>query len=528
MDRRTLIKAAAATGLAAALPGRAFAQSAKTLRIASMTAPTSLDPHFHDNFNSTQALLQLYQPLLGQSETSGLIPYLATEWKALDGLTWEIKLRQGVTFHDGTPFEPEDIVFSFERVPTVKNAISPFTANVRNVTKIDIVSRDTVRFTLATPDPLFNYKLCQVCMLSRKLHANATLEDFNSGKLAIGTGPYKLVSFTPGERLKLVANPGYWGGKPAWDEVDIRYMLEAGGRMAALRAGEVDLIDNVPVQDVATLKQDPKISLFSQDAFLTIFFYLDSVRDESPFVFDNAGKPLKSNPLKDPRVRRALSLAIDRQGVVNRLLLGQGTPADQFAGLLVPDRAPGLKPLSTQVDQAKKLLAEAGYPDGFRLTIHGPNGWFASDANVLQAVAQSLTRIGVKTQVEVLPPAVVQTNTRKRAYSMVLSAFNGPYALISLRFVTMTPDAAAGNGSYNSFEYSNAALDTAMKTALVEMDTDRRKAEIAKAMNALIDDMGLIPIFFTKTNWAGRKDRVIYRGNPMSRTSAFYAEPVAP
>ena len=526
MDRRTFIKAASATGLVAATPGRLLAQSAKTLRIASTTAPTSLDPHFHDAFTSTQALLQIYQPLLGQSETSGLIPYLATEWKAIDGLTWEIKLRQGVTFHDGTPFEPEDIAFSFERVPNVKGAISPFSANVRNVTKIEILGRDTVRFTLATPDPLFNYKLCQVCMLSRKLHANVTLEDFNSGKAAIGTGPYKLVSYTPGERLKLTANLSYWGEKPAWNEVDIRYVLEAGGRMAALRAGEVDLIDNVPVQDIATLKEDRNISVFGQDAFLTAYFNIDSARDESPFVFDNDGKPLKPNPLKDARVRRALSLAIDRQGIVNRLLLGQGTPADQFAGLLVPDRAPGLKPLPTQVDQAKKLLAEAGYPNGFRLTIHGSNGWFAGDANLLQAVAQSFARVGVKTQVEVLPTAMLQTNTRKRAYSMALAAFNGPYALISLRFVAMTPDAEAGNGSSNAVQYSNAALDAAMKTALVEMDTGKRKVEIAKAMNALIDDMGLIPIFFTKSNWAGRKSHLVYRGNPMARTSAFYAEPV--
>lgn len=526
MDRRDFIKGAAATGLVLASSARLHAQEGRTLRIASTISPTSLDPHFHDAFTSTQGLLQIYQPLLGQDETSALVPYLATEWKAIDELTWEIKLREGVTFHDGTPFEPEDIVFSFERVPNVQGAIAPFTANVRDVQKIDIVSRDTVRFTLGKPDPLFNYKLCQVCMLSRKLHADATLADFNSGRVALGTGPYKVASFTPGDSLKLVANADYWGGKPAWDQVDIRYILEAGSRIAALRAGEVDLIDNVPVQDVASLRDHPEIELFSQDAFLTIYLSVDSGRDESPYVFDNAGNPLKENPLKDPRVRKAMSLAIDRRGIVDRLLVGQGTPADQFAGLLVPDRAPDMEPLPVDVAQARQLLAEAGYADGFRLTVHGPSGWFASDAAIVQALAQSFTRIGITTSVEVLPTAMLQTNARNGDYTCFLSAFNGPYALISLRFVTMTRDQEKGNGLSNLSGYSNPALDAAMASALVEMDADKRRAYIAEGMHALIDDMGLIPVLFTKANWAGRKGRVVYRGNPMSRTSAFYAEPV--
>lgn len=525
MDRRDFLKAAAATGMVMAASGRAFAQDTRRLRIAATVTPTSLDPHLHDSFTSTQSLLQIYQPLLGQDDTSGLVPYLATDWKPIDDLTWEIKLREGVTFHDGTPFEPEDIIFSFERVPNVEGAIAPFTANVRDVQAIEIVDRTTVRFTLGSPDPLFSYKLCQVCMLSRKIHADATLADFNSGKLAIGTGPYKLVSFTPGEMLRLTANEDYWGDKPGWDEVETRFLVEAGTRIAALRAGEVDLIDNVPVQDIEALADNPDIALFSQNAFLTVYLGVDTQRASSPYVFGNDGKPLAENPLKDQRVRKAMSLAIDRAGIVERLLKGQGTPADQFAGVLVPDRATDTEPLPTDADAARALLAEAGYPEGFRLTIHGSNGWFASDAGILQAVAQGLTRIGIRTEVEVLPTAMLQTNARKKDYSVHMAGFNGPYALISMRFCAMTPDAERGNGLGNLYENSNPAVDAAMSKALVEMDTDARKALLAEAMHALIDDAALIPILFTKTNWAGRKDRVVYHGNPMSRTSAFYAEP---
>ncbi len=526
MDRRSFLMTTAATGLllGSSLPLRA--QGSTTLRLAITAAPASLDPHFADSFTSTQSLLQIYQPLLGQDNTSALVPYLATEWKPVDELTWEIKLREGVVFHDGTPFEPEDIVFSFERVPNVQGAIAPFTANVRDVKKIDIVDRTTVRFTLGSPDPLFAYKLCQVCMLSRKIHADAVLNDFNSGKVAIGTGPYRLESFSPGESLRLVANETYWGGKPAWDRVEARFVVEAGSRIAALRTGEVDLIDNVPVQDVATLRENPDIALFSQDAFLTVYLALDTVREVSPFVFDNNGRPLDRNPLQDVRVRRAMSLAIDRQGIVDRLLIGQGTPCDQFAGLLVPDRAQGLSPLPTDVAEARRLLADAGYPDGFRLTIHGPNGWFTSDVGILQALAQSFTRVGIRTEVETAPVTVIQTNARKREYSANILAFNGPYALISLRFVGMTPDPERGNGLSNVYGNSVPALDAAMTKALVEMDAGKRRELVAEGMHALLDQLPLIPILFTKTNWAGRKDRVIYNGNPMSRTSAFYAERV--
>jgi peptide/nickel transport system substrate-binding protein len=526
MDKRQFLQFAAAQGALATLPMPAFAQGVKELRMAIAVAPTSLDPHFQDVFTNTQALLQVYQPLLGQDPTGALIPYLASSWKTVDDTTWEVKLRPGVKFHDGTPFEAEDVAFSFSRVPNVPGAIAPFTANVRDIKAVEVVSPDTVRIKLGAPDPIFDYKLGQVCMLSRKLHANAVPADFNSGKLAIGTGPYKFGAFTSGEKLELVANADYWGGKPAWDKVGVKYIVDPGARIAALKAGEVDLIDGVPVQDIASLQSDAKVALFSSPAFLNVYLVLDGTRDSTPFILDNAGQPLKKNPLQDVRVRKALTLAVDRAGIVSRLMAGQGSVADQLAGLPVPDRVTGLPPLKQDIEQAKKLLKEAGYPDGFRLTIHGPNGWFANDTKVIQAVAQGFSRIGVKTEVEVLPTAVLQSRAKTRSFSVSMSAFQSAYALVVLRYTAMTPDAAAGNGTSNLTHYSNAKIDKLMTGALKEMDPAKRKAMTQEAMREYMADAAMIPLFYTKPNWAGRKDRVVYSANAMSRTSAFYARPV--
>ena len=525
MDKRQFMQLALAQGALSMVPGAAFAQGARELRFGISVAPTSLDPHFHDLFTNTQALLQIYQPLLGQAPNGTLIPWLATSWKVVDDTTWEVKLRQGVKFHDGTPFEAEDLAFTYARVPNVPGAIAPFTSNVRDIKGVEIKSPDTVHIKLGAPDPLFDYKMCQVCMLSRKVHANATTADFNSGKLAIGTGPYKVAAFTPGEKLDLVGNPDYWGGKPDWDKVNAKYIVDAGARIAALKAGEVDLIDAVPVQDIASLQADRKLTVFSSPAFLNIYLTLDSAREVSPFVFDNNGQPLKKNPLQDVRVRRALMVAVDRNAIVNRLMAGQGTVADQLAAVPVSDRAPGMPPLKQDIDEAKRLLKQAGYPDGFKMTVHASNGWFANDSKVAQAVAQGFSRIGVKTDVEVLPTAVLQSKARGREFSCVLTALQSAYVLVLLRYAAMTPNTATGDGALNHMHYSNPKIDTLMTSALKEMNLDKRKAMTNEAMREYMADAGMIPLFNIKSNWAGRKDRVIYSADAMSRTSAFYAKP---
>ncbi len=501
--------------------------AARTLNIATITPPSALDPHFHNTSNNNQALRQIFDSLVRFDNTGQLHPGLALSWKPLDELTWEIKLRPNVRFHDGTPFEAEDVAFTVARAPTVPNSPAAFTPYVRNIAAVEVVDPLTLRIRTKAPNPMMDWDLVFVLMLSRKVHGpEPTTADFNSGRLAIGTGPYRLVNFTHGERLELARNPEYWGGAEPWERVMTRYIPNAGGRVASLLTGEVDLIDGVPYQDIPRLQRDDRIALFGADSITSVYMFPDSVRDQAPFVSDRAGNPLPQNPLRDQRVRQALSMAINREALVERLYQGQGRAADQFASPPAQHRIPDVPVLPFDPPRARALLAEAGYPQGFRLTIHGPNGFFSGDDNLLQAIAQGFTRIGVETQVEVLPPATLFTRATNREFALFMSYLSSDTAINYLRQVVMTRDAARGTGPFNRQRYSNPAVDEPAAEALRTMDETRRAALTVQASRALRDDLGVIPLLYLRYNWATRKDRVRYAPSHRGYTSAMWARPV--
>ncbi len=518
--RSTLLLAAAA---ALALAAPATAQ--RSLTIGAQSAPSGMDPHYHSANNNNAILRQIFDPLVDFNTRGELVPALAESWRPINDLTWEFRLREGVRFHDGTPFTAEDIGFTFARVPTVPNSPGPFTPYVRSVAGVEVVDGRTVRITTREPNPFLDWDLSLVTILSRRLHANATLADFNSGRAMVGTGAYRHLAYTQGERHEIARNPGFWGRQPAWDRVTMRFISNAGARVATLLAGEVDLIDFVPVQDVPRLAADPRIAVFGADSNGTAYLFPDAMREQSPFVSDRQGRPLPRNPLRDARVRRALSLAINRQGIVDRLLSGQGRPAEQFAAPAVADRAPDMPPIPYDLDQARRLLAEAGYPDGFRITFHGPNGWFASDAEVAQAIAQGWTRIGVETRVEVLPPPNLFTRATAREFSLFMTTYTSSIAANTLRQVVMTKDPRTGAGPFNRQHYSNPALDAPLAEALRTMDPPRRNALTAQAMRIAIEDAAVIPIFYLRVSWAGQRARVRYDASPSWYTSALLASP---
>lgn len=216
-----------------------------------------------------------------------------------------------------------------------------------------------------------------------------------------------------------------------------RYIPQGGSRTAALLSGEVDLIDYVPVQDVPRLQQDPRFSVFQIDSITFVYLAPDAMRESSPFVTDKQGKPLLANPLADRRVREALSLAIPRQQIAERLYSGLASPADQFAAPAAEHRLEGLSPLPFDAARARALLAEAGFGQGFRLTLHGPNGFFPSDDNLLQAIAQGFSRIGIEAQVQTLPPANLFTRATNRDFSMFMTYYSSYTSLIPLRNVVI-------------------------------------------------------------------------------------------
>jgi len=527
MIRQTVISLATAlaTLLLASHPlWPALAQ--RTLTIGAQTPPSALDPHYHNTQQNSQIARLVFEPLFELDNKAQFHPRLARSMRMLDDLTWEVKLNTAARFHDGTPFSAEDIAFTFARVPTVPNSPALYTAAVRTIRAVEIVDEETVLLRTSEPNPLMRWDMASPVILSRKIHGPApTTAEFNSGRLMVGTGPYRFASWQQGERIELTRNPDWYGPAEPWDRVTYRYIPQPAARSAALLSGEVDLIDYVPVQDVPRMRDDPRLALFQVDSITFVYLFPDSMRETSPFVSDKAGRPLPANPLADRRVREALSLAIPRQQIAERLYQGLASPTDQFASPSAEHRIEGLPTLPFDPARGRALLAEAGYPQGFRLTIHGPNGHFIGDDNLLQALAQGFTRIGVETQVQALPPPMLFTRATNREFSVFMTYFSSYTTLNPLRQVVMTRNPELGHGPFNRQRYSNPAVDGPLAAALTTMDEARRRDLTQQAARALLEDKGVIPVVNLRNTWAGRRDRVVYDPSPGNLTQPTLARP---
>jgi len=483
---------------------------AANLTIGLGTDVTALDPHYHNLTPNNNVASHVYGYLVERNEKSQMIPGLATEWKAIDPTTWEFKLRKGVKFHDGSEFTAADVVASIDRVPKVANSPSPFTAYTKQITKIDVVDPYTIRFKTAQPYPLMPSDMTQVAIINKQF-ASATTDDFNSGKAAVGTGPYKLVKFTKGDRIELARNDAYWGGKTPWDKVTLRIVTQDAARVASLLAGDVQVIENVPTSDVAKLKQDKKLSIFRQTSDRLMYVHLDSDRNVTPTVTAKDGKPLDKNPLKDARVRKALSKMINRPAIVERVMESEAIPAGQ----LVPDFLFGatknLKVEAYDPEGAKKLLAEAGYPDGFKVTLHATNNRYVNDSRIAQAIAQMWTRAGVPTEVVAMPSATFFPQATDLKFSTMLVGWSTGTgeSSSSLKALLMTFNRDKGFGTANRGRYSNTKVDALTEDAMMTVDDVKREAYLQRAAELAIGDTGLIPLHFQISLWATR-DGITY------------------
>jgi len=345
---------AAAVVLALAASGPTAAQE---LRIAVAADVTSIDPHFFNLFPNNNIAEHIFSKLVEMDADSHMIPALATSWKAVDATTWEYKLRKGVKFTDGSEVTAEDVKFTLDRVPNIPNSPGPFTAYTKAITSVEIVDPYTIRFKYAAPSPLSPNDMSTIYIVSKKAATVMATEDFNSGKAAIGSGRYKLVRYVNGDRVELVRNDAFFGEKPYWQKVTFRIIKNEAARVAALLSGDVDAIEQPPTADLPKIKADPKFTVSSKISHRVIYFNFDHLQRQSPFITAKDGKPLDKNPLLDLRVRRAISKAINRPAIAERVMEGQAIPSGQ----LVSDRlfgfVPGLKADAYDPEGAKKLLA---------------------------------------------------------------------------------------------------------------------------------------------------------------------------
>ena len=487
---------------AATLPTRA-----QTLTIASSAPVTSMDPHYHTLTPNISAHGHIFEKLIDLDPAGHMIPGLALSWTLRDDKTWEIKLRDA-KFHDGTPFTAEDVAYTLARVPKVKNSPASFQIYTRAVVATEIVDPHTILLKTATPYPLLPSDLLQVFMIPHTLGPDPSTEDFNSGKDVNGTGPFRFVSYQPGNRIEMERNDAYWGPKPHWAHVDYRMISNDAARTASLLAGDVDIIEFVPPADLSKLRHDSRVTLSEIVSNRSIYLWLDhSHTGTMPEITGPNGETLDKNPLKDLRVRQALSLAINRAGIVERVMEGAALPTKQYLPPGNSNHVDDLLPDPYEPERAKTLLKEAGYPNGFRIVLHGPNDRYVNDAKIVQAVAQMWQRIGVQTTVDTMPWSSYATRAGKQEFAAFLLGWgvNSGEGTNPLRAQIATWNPQRGLGTANRGRYSNPEVDALLDTAMSTMDQAARDKIVLRTMKLAMDDVPVIMLHLQKNIWATRK-----------------------
>jgi peptide/nickel transport system substrate-binding protein len=495
---------AVAAALALALPA-----AAKTLRWSSQGDILTMDPHAQNEGLNNSVSDHIYEPLVTRGKDLKIEPCLALSWERTAPTTMRFKLRPDVRFHDGTPFTADDVVFSIERALAPTSNFSPYMQGITGARKVDDL---TVEITTKGPNPVLLPQLTEVRMMSRAWAAKHNVlkpQDFKNNeetyaaRNANGTGPFVLKSRQPDVRTVLVLNSNWWGKMEGnVNEIVYQPIKQGATRLAALLSGEIDFVLDPDVQDIPRLKRDPKVRILEGNENRTIFFGMDQWRDELQYS-SVKGK----NPFKDKRVREAFLLAIDHQAIRSQVMRGLATPtavmfAPQVDGydksldvVKKPDRA-----------RARKLLAEAGYPQGFDVTLDCPNNRYINDERICQAVAAMLAQVNVKVRLNSMPRATYFPKIQKFDTSFYMLGWGVPTfdSLYSLQSLLRTVVPGTGDGNFNLGKYSNPKVDAAVDALKTEVDPARRKALTREALAIHQADVGHIPLHHQVIPWAMR------------------------
>ena len=479
---------------------------AEDLTVGLSSPITSLDPHFANNSPNKAVARHFFQALLQFDEKLEVAPALATAWRRVGDTTWEFQLRPNVQFSDGSPFTANDVVASFERAPNVPNSPASLALFTRSIKQVSVIDPLKVRIETKYPDPLLPMMLPEILILPAA-SKSASTNEFNTGKAMIGSGPFIFGAHLPGDRIIMKRNDKYWGKPADWEKVTLRFISNEGGRVAALLSGDVDLIENVPPDLIAKVKQSGAFHVVQSRPALPVYLGLDMGRDVTPFVTGNNPAPgPKANPLLDKRVRQALSYAIDRKAISERIMSGTTAPAGQMLVTGLFGTSGKLAPMPYDPKKAKALLTEAGFPNGLTLTLHGPNDRLANDSRVIQAIAQMWTRAGIVTKVEVMPWNVYFSKTTRREFSIYMMSSGAVSEMATaLNSVAVTHDLPNGRGVNNRGRYSNPQVDDLVNTAFLTLDDAKRKDLLARASEIAMEDVAVMPLYFYSFSIASPK-----------------------
>jgi peptide/nickel transport system substrate-binding protein len=497
----------------------AGAAEAKTLRWSSQGDLVTVDPHAQNEGFTNAFLDQIYETLVTRGRDLKVEPCLATSWQVVNATTMRFKLRPNVKFHDGTPFTADDVVFSIQRALADTSNFKPYLAGVKEARKVDDL---TVDILTDGPAPVLVPQLTEVRIMSRAWctkHNVTKPQDFKAkeetyaSRNANGTGQYILKVREADVKTVAVLNSNWWG-KPEGnvDEIVYQPIKQDSTRLAALLSGEIDFVLDPPPQDIPRLKQDPKIKVVEGMENRTIFLGMDQWRDEL------LGSNVKGkNPFKDKRVREAFQKAIDLNAIKTQVMRGLSVPTAVMYAPQVDGYPKELdKVKAPDREGARKLLADAGYPQGFEIQLDCPNNRYVNDEKICVAVAGMLAQINVNVKVNAMPraqyfPKIQNYDTSFYMLGWGVPTFDSQYALQSL-VRTVVPKTA--DGDYNFGKYSNAKVDEAIDKLKTEIDPKKRAALALEASRIHQAEIGHLPLHFQVIPWAMRSNvSVVHRAD---------------
>jgi peptide/nickel transport system substrate-binding protein len=491
---------------------------AKSFRWSSQGDFLTADPHAQNEGINSLVSYHFYERLTARDRELGLVPSLATSWEQVNATTWRFHLRKGVKFHDGTPFTADDVVFSIERAQLPSSNFKTFANAIGKPRRVDDL---TVEIATPGPAPILLEYVNTIMIMSRAWamkHGAARPQEFKNAedtfasRNANGTGPFRFVSWEPEVKTVLRKNPDWWGIAAGRfegnvDEIVYRPIKSDATRMAALVSGEIDFVLDPPLQDIARLKSNPLVTIVEGPENRVIFLVMEQVRDELRYS-SVKGK----NPLRDPLVRQALYAAIDVEAIRSQVMRGQSLPTGSMVPAKVRSPAstePRLLPYDPA--HAKKLLAQAGYPQGFETQLLCPNNRYVNDERICTALSAMFARAGVKTSLVLLPRAQFFQKVDQTDFAIHLYGWGGAPSDPGLVLgpVLHSFD-GKGKGDFNSGKFKDAELDRLIDLSAVEMDVAKRATLMEEALQRVRTNAYTIPLHRQVIPWAVRKGVTVF------------------
>ncbi len=495
---------------AAALAGLGTTADANSLRFAESQDIASMDPHAARDDFALSLLCNVYEGLVRWNADLKLEPALAESWEVISDTEWKFNLRKDVKFHNGNPFTADDVIFSYHRAGDPGSPFAGLLEPIDEVVKVDdytVIFKVNRKYALLLNDFAGWYIMDKEFQESIGAEKPLDLSSNAGGAMqtqANGTGPFKLLERAPDVKTVLVANPDWWDEKKHnIDEIVYTPITNNATRVAALLSGEVDFIRNAPPQDLERIEATPGMKVMRGPHLRTIFFGMDQQSDTL------AGSGVEGNPLKSPLVRKAIAMAIDAEGIKTSIMRGNSNPvATQLAPQMPYYDASLDVRFPFDPEGAKALLAEAGYPDGFTLPVHCPQGSFINDEQICQATAGMLAKIGITVQLNMVPPVQYDTGLPGGEYAFYMLGWAGLPTIDPYNIFSATVHSPSGElGAWNPKGYSNPTVDALIIKIGEETDPAKRQTMISEVVNTQRDEVGKIMIHQQFLTW-GMTDKV--------------------